>query len=211
MILTTLSACTMYLSKTPLLILSARVFGVKKWLRITSYATLVTSFIVFLATTAVVDATCSQKVVTDEDIFLLGDCLKITVSVGVVNGSTAVVTDIIIILLPLPVIAGLNLPFHKKIGIAVVFLTGIFAIAASAISLYFKSLSLAGHSTALVTTLFCTIIECSLAIIVGCAPAIRACWYLYKKSALYERLRFSFSKIESVQQPKSNGEDGNWV
>lgn len=125
MILTTLSACTMYLSKTPLLILSARVFGVKKWLRITSYATLVTSFIVFLATTAVVDATCSQKVVTDEDIFLLGDCLKITVSVGVVNGSTAVVTDIIIILLPLPVIAGLNLPFHKKIGIAVVFLTGI--------------------------------------------------------------------------------------
>ncbi|KAI1090079.1 hypothetical protein F5B19DRAFT_464583 [Rostrohypoxylon terebratum] len=198
----------MYLSKTPLLVLYLKTFGVKQWLRITSYATLVISLIIFLTTTAIVGAICSRKVVTEDDIFLLETCLKTTVSVGVAQGSTAVVTDIITILLPLPAIAGLNLPFHKKIGIALVFLTGTFAIAASAISLYFKSLSLAGHSTALIITLFCTIIECSLAIIVGCAPAIRTCWYAYacKKSASYERLRSSFSKIGPVQQ---NGEDGS--
>lgn len=63
------------------------------------------------------------------------------------------------------------------------------------------SMSLAGYSAALGPTLFCTqvrpyntytdsdrlniifsrIIECSLAIIVGCAPAVRSYWTTYER------------------------------
>ncbi|KAI0884950.1 uncharacterized protein GGS22DRAFT_188228 [Annulohypoxylon maeteangense] len=200
----------MYLSKTPLLILYIRLFGVKNWLRIISYVTLVVYLIPSLTTVIVVGATCSRSVAAIDDIYILEKCLETTLSVGVVNGSTAVITDIIVILLPLPVIARLSLPFYKKVGIAMVFLTGIIAIFASAISLYFKSMSLAGHSTTLVATLFCTIIECSLAIIVGCVPAVRACWSSYKMSDLHSRIKVAFSRSESIELLK-NGEEGNSI
>ncbi|KAI1457881.1 hypothetical protein F4805DRAFT_426738 [Annulohypoxylon moriforme] len=208
-ILTTIATLTMYFSKAPVLVLYVRIFGVKKWLRVISYATLLLSLIIFLTTITVVGATCSHTVVDVNDVYLLEKCLATTISVGVVNGSAAVVTDIIIITLPLPVIARLSLPFHKKLGVAMVFLTGIFAITASAISLYFKSMSFAGHSTTLTATLFCTIIECSLAIIVGCVPGVRACWSAYKKSALHNRLRLSLSRFGSAEIPKNKGEDNS--
>ncbi|KAI1206115.1 uncharacterized protein F4807DRAFT_439888 [Annulohypoxylon truncatum] len=206
-ILTTVAAFTMYFSKTPLLVLYVRIFGVKKWLRMMSYTTLALSLMLFLTTTAVVGATCSRKVSASDYMPPLEQCLETTISVGVANGSTAVLTDIIVIILPLPAIAGLNLPFHKKVGIAIIFLTGIFATSASAISLYYKSMSFTGHSTTLMVTLFCTIIECSLAIIVGCVPGVRACWSAYEMSALHKKVKSMFARSRSVKSSENYGVD----
>ncbi|KAI0112745.1 hypothetical protein F4776DRAFT_667102 [Hypoxylon sp. NC0597] len=154
LILTLIAGFAMYFAKTPILALYLKLFGIKTWLRVASYATLVLSFVLFLITLSIAGAACSQT--SEVDISFLEKCITTSISVGVANGATAVVTDIIIIVLPLPIIAGLRLPLHKKIGLAIVFLTGIFAIAASAISLSFKGMSLAGQSTALAPTLFCT-------------------------------------------------------
>ncbi|KAI4866585.1 hypothetical protein F4820DRAFT_416560 [Hypoxylon rubiginosum] len=196
LVLTLLAGFAMYFSKTPLLILYIRLFGIKSWLRVTCYATLTLSFILFLTSVSVAGTACSRS---DEapDPTILTKCIKTSILVGVMNGSTAVVTDIIIIILPLPIIAKLALPLHKKIGLAILFLTGIFAIVASVVSLYFKSMSLAGYSAALGPTLFCTIIECSLAIMVGCAPAVRSCWTKYERDhALYAKMQSMFSSFK---------------
>ncbi|KAI1412339.1 hypothetical protein F5Y13DRAFT_199974 [Hypoxylon sp. FL1857] len=201
-ILTFVAGFAMYFSKAPILVLYVRLFGIKTWLRVVSYSTLALSFVVFLTTMSIAGATCSQSAEVDPN--FLDTCLKTTVAVGVANGATAVVTDIIIIILPLPIIAGLTLPFHKKIGLAVVFSTGIFAIAASAISLYFKSISLAGHSTAFAVTLVCTIFECCLAIMVGCAPALRACWAkIERNNALYAKARSRLAHFRSFRSTEN--------
>ncbi|KAI0843639.1 hypothetical protein F5Y06DRAFT_291558 [Hypoxylon sp. FL0890] len=153
-------------------------------------------------------AFCSRSIEVDTS--FLDQCINTTVSAGVANGATAVITDVIIIVLPLPIIAGLRLPLHKKIGLAIIFLTGIFAIVASAISLWFKSMSLAGNSTAFAPTLFCTIIECSLAIMVGCAPALIACWAKLDKNALHIQVQSALSRfklVRSAEIGKPEGQD----
>ncbi|KAI1099494.1 hypothetical protein F4804DRAFT_83139 [Jackrogersella minutella] len=180
-ILTYVSGFTMYFSKTPILVLYLRIFGIKTWVRLITYATLALSSVSFLTSFVVVGAICTHRAEVG-DVTLLGKCLMTTIQAGVANGSTAVITDIIIIILPLPIIASLSLPLRKKIGLAIIFLTGVLAIAASVVSLYFKLLSLTGHTTAFIATLFCTVIECSLAIMVGCTPAVRACWSKYAKN-----------------------------
>lgn len=114
----------MYFSKTPLLILYIRLFGIKSWLRVTCYATLALSFVLFLTSLSVVGTACSHSEEAP-DPMLLAKCIKTKMLVGVMNGSTAVVTDIIVVILPLPTIAKLALPLHKKIGLAVLFLSGI--------------------------------------------------------------------------------------
>ncbi|OTA52373.1 hypothetical protein K449DRAFT_403013 [Hypoxylon sp. EC38] len=201
--LTLVAGFAMYFAKTPILVLYLKLFGIKTWLRVASYATLTLSFIIFLITLSIAGAACSQT--SEVDMNFLEKCITTSVSVGVSNGATAVITDIIVIILPLPIIAGLELPLPKKIGLAIVFLTGIFAIAASAISLYFKAMSLAGHSTALAPTLFCTIIECSLAIMVGCAPALRSCWAKYGKKV--QSALVYFRTPRSMESHKPEGQD----
>ncbi|KAK4220443.1 hypothetical protein QBC38DRAFT_345721, partial [Podospora fimiseda] len=105
----------------------------------------------------------------------------------------------------LPILSSLPLPKGQKIGLFVVFLTGIFAFAASIVSLYlrislYKNAANPDFST---PHLFATdnkktnsVIESSIAIVVGCVPAIWAFWCNYIiGSTIYTMIRSGFSSI----------------
>ncbi|KAI2602641.1 hypothetical protein GGR54DRAFT_623453 [Hypoxylon sp. NC1633] len=195
-ILTVLARVSMFFSKAPIITLYLRIFGIKTWLRIVCYTTLALLLIYYVVTLSVVGAACSQGNGAGDPNFI-EKCIGTTISAGIANGATAVITDIIIMILPLPIIAKLMLPFRQKIGLALIFLTGAFATTASVISLYFKTMSLLGQYTNMTAALFCGTIECSLTIMVSCAPAIHACWSRYVSShVLYAKLQSAWSSFK---------------
>lgn len=61
------------------------------------------------------------------------------------NAAIQILTDIIILLLPMPLLSSLHLPRNQKAGIIVVFCVGIIVIATSAVRLYELSSMLRGH------------------------------------------------------------------
>ncbi|RYP73249.1 hypothetical protein DL771_003678 [Monosporascus sp. 5C6A] len=108
-----LSGAVRYFSKAPLLVLYIRIFGIKKWVRVTP-----------------------SRTISDEALQLY--CFKGTYALMIIRGLTSVLTDVVMLCLPLAVISKLQLSPSKKIGIALVFMSGIFGIAAASLSLSFS-------------------------------------------------------------------------
>lgn len=150
-----LSGFAIWTSKAPILLLYIRLFGVKTWLKVASWVTLAVTFIIFFVGMVYVGVACSPGGKTLDLPFIL-NCTTKSTRIGVTLGTTSVIADVIILLLPLPVVLRLQMATMKKIGLSVVFLTGIFAIVASAVSLYYKWGSFKGTSNDLTSAMVCT-------------------------------------------------------
>jgi hypothetical protein len=89
-----------------------------------SYTLLATTFVLYTAAAIYGTVICApDNKVLDTDYLL--NCINPSLKIGVYNGTISLISDIIIFILPIPVIAKLQLPLKKKIGVAVVFTTGI--------------------------------------------------------------------------------------
>ncbi|KAI1385521.1 uncharacterized protein F4822DRAFT_413315 [Hypoxylon trugodes] len=193
----------MYFAKTPILVFYTRVFNIKKWLRVTSYATLAITAALYLAATIYASIPCDPRGKPIDDAFLV-NCQRSTFPTSIWRCATAIATDIVILGLPIPTITGLNLPLSKRIGVAIVFLIGLLAIATAIISLYYQSQLLGGPS-AMTIAMLCTCLECCIAIIVGCAPALRSFWLGFvQNSTVYPRMQGTLSNFTTKNTPSSN-------
>ncbi|KAI7776584.1 hypothetical protein LA080_004789 [Diaporthe eres] len=152
----------MWISKVPVLLLFITLFGIKRWVKISSQAIIGLTAVVFLAMAAYVTNECSPQ--GEVDMAFIQECSLASSRAGLILGITSVVTDGITFFLPIPVIVGLALPFHKKIGVCLVFATGSLAIIASAISTSYKWSSFKGSSSGATGSMICTIVECAIAI-----------------------------------------------
>lgn len=119
-----LAAIAMWCSKAPILFLYISLFGVRRWLRITSYITLVVFAAAIIVAAAIASAPCDPHH-QEVDILTLLHCTEVSSKVGVGLGVLSVTADVIIIILPIPVIVTLNLPQSKKLGLLVMFMSGI--------------------------------------------------------------------------------------
>ncbi|KAI0183774.1 hypothetical protein EV127DRAFT_486831 [Xylaria flabelliformis] len=161
--------------KAPILFLYIRLFGIKKWLRITSYITLVLMGAVYISGIIATPPACTPHSHDLSEDFING-CQNRTREINVYLGSVSVLADVVILILPLPVIFGLKLVVKSRIGLIFLFLSGLFAIGASIISLVFKAMSLQFPDTSLALSILATVTECSIALIVGCVPSLRVLW-----------------------------------
>ncbi|KAI9372946.1 hypothetical protein BJX61DRAFT_533580 [Aspergillus egyptiacus] len=97
------------------------------------------------------------------------------------------IMDVLIWALPLPRIWALNMSLRQKIGLTLVFLVGLLAIAASAtrMAIYIdhvvNAFAESDGETLITYLLFWTMIECGLGVIVICLPALRP---LYRNISL---------------------------
>jgi hypothetical protein len=179
----------LFLSKTPILYLYIRLFGLKNWVRVVCYLTLFATFCAFFIGTTISAVVCSPKEVRPA-------CLPTITAKGTYLGAVAIAADVIIIIVPLPVVLRLNLSLHKRIGLAIVFLAGIFATGASVVSLVYKNRASTGDASTMVFALLCATIECCVAIMVGCAPMTAAFWTKFiTQTALYARIESKLSQI----------------
>ncbi|KAI3322683.1 hypothetical protein HD806DRAFT_110855 [Xylariaceae sp. AK1471] len=161
--------------KAPILFLYIRLFGIKKWLRITSYATLAVTGVVYISGIVSIPPACTPHTHDLSEDFI-NSCQTRTRLINVYLGIVSVLADVIILVLPMPVVFGLKLLVRSRIGLVFLFLSGLFAIGASIISLYFKAMSLKLPMTSLALSILATVTECSVALIVGCVPSLRVLW-----------------------------------
>ncbi|KAI0409963.1 hypothetical protein F4802DRAFT_8513 [Xylaria palmicola] len=169
------SPLALWTCKAPILFLYLRVFGVKRWLRAASRAVLALTALIYLAGLVAVPPACAPPARELSEAFIEG-CQTRTRMISVFLGGVSVLADVFILVLPMPVIFGLKLLARSRVGLALLFLSGLFAIAASIISLFFKAISLSSPATSLALSILATITECSVALIVGCVPSLRVLW-----------------------------------
>lgn len=115
---------TMWASKAAILTLLIRIFGSKKWLRLTCYGLLVFTFFFYWSIFAMNLGLCVPPRGGSLKAAFFGRCAHHGPAV-VLNGVFGVVTDLIIFALPFPIIARMNLGRKKKIGLTVVFSVGV--------------------------------------------------------------------------------------
>ena len=115
----------MYFAKAPILALYIRLFGVKPWVRYTCYITLAATLLQFLAMATLVGASCTPVAKEGLKSDKTAACIATIFKSGIWNGLTSMVTDIIALVIPIPIVMKLQLPLHKRIGLGFVFLTGV--------------------------------------------------------------------------------------
>ncbi|KAI1352834.1 hypothetical protein F5Y01DRAFT_313498 [Xylaria sp. FL0043] len=136
---------TLWSSKVPILFLYIRLFGVKRWVKLLCSSTLVLISLADFAGAVSVSAVCYTRgrALTPQHILNCSNASSIT---SVALGFVSVITDVLIFVVPLPIIFRLKMNMRKKISFMFVFATGIIAIALSALAVSFRYKNLHGYS-----------------------------------------------------------------
>ncbi|KAH8688013.1 hypothetical protein BGZ60DRAFT_363090 [Tricladium varicosporioides] len=192
-----ISGGLVWTSKAPIFLLYVRLFGVREWVRLMSLLTLVAFGLVLIAANSYNTAKCVPPK-SDFEIthVFLANCSHASSIAGVVVGTFGLVTDIIIFILPIPVIIKLHLPLAKRIGIAIVFMTGLVAIVSTSVALSYKIRSFTGTGKDILVAMILTIVESTVVISAGCVPALRAFWVgVIVESGLYSTISSLISHV----------------
>ncbi|KAK4221708.1 hypothetical protein QBC38DRAFT_448917 [Podospora fimiseda] len=168
-----------YFAKIPILLLYLRLFGgVYKWLRITCYMLFLIPVFVLAGSASYCTAYCVPERKTIDGKFA-HNCMESIAIICVFNGAFALVSDIIIFILPLPAIAQLTLAPKKKLGLFIIFLSGLLGVIACAVAVYYRAIALSrfGQENANnIAEFLGPIVECSVALVVSSIPAMSSFW-----------------------------------
>ncbi|KAI1355908.1 hypothetical protein F5Y01DRAFT_325013 [Xylaria sp. FL0043] len=124
---------------------------------------------------------------------------------GVASGGAALLIDLYIFILPLPILWKLNLSTRRKLQIIAVFLVGLLAIVAGVISIIYRSFSINGgpqgsdvsYNAAVITILL--LIDMNASLVVPCSTAFAQCM----RSLTLLQSKISSSFRSSVRSDKS--------
>jgi hypothetical protein len=108
--------------KVPILLLYISLFDIKRWLKISSYAIIIVTGVIFLITSGFLTARCSGEL---DVMLLMRRCQDSTTRTAFALGLVSIITDVLIFVLPISIIVRLHLPVHKRLGIALVFAGGL--------------------------------------------------------------------------------------
>ncbi|KAI1804228.1 hypothetical protein F4811DRAFT_521262 [Daldinia bambusicola] len=218
---TIVSAFLAFFAKVPLFMLYIRLFGSIKSVRMVCYYSIAITLLQFIASSSLVGVFCGPAKNKPISPFDVDRCRTWNSYVVLWNGVIALATNIILFVIPFPIITRLNLQRRKKINLAIVFMAGIFGIAIGIISLYWRAISL--KRVIPVSTLTVSMIsECSVAIMISCVPAIPPFWANhFSKMTLHLRIRSAVSNLllhkretpmssyETLQENMSNEENNS--
>ncbi|KAI1633568.1 hypothetical protein F4809DRAFT_622741 [Biscogniauxia mediterranea] len=182
-----LATCSVKIS---VLVLYLQIFRILKWMRVISIAGIIVITAAHISTTITFAAMCAPRTGSGQLDFLaafVSDTCSRTRILIVIQGIINVVTDIFLLILPLPAIWTLQMPLKRKLAISSMFLVGLCACASSIIGLvyrvrYFR----AGQDNIFVVVpLWVTAIaEETAAIMICCMPTIAAVFKAAKKPVL---------------------------
>ncbi|KAI9035719.1 uncharacterized protein KD926_002970 [Aspergillus affinis] len=153
-VITVIIALELWTTKAPIMLVYVRLFGIKKWLEYVCYTSLAISGLAYICAMSPTFMRCdpNAKSATLED---LGYCTTGTTLTGVISGFIALAQDVLIFVLPMPLVYQLHLRPAKKLAVGAVFFSGILGIAASIASLYFKYRAYKGATSDTLSTMLC--------------------------------------------------------
>ncbi|KAK4209469.1 hypothetical protein QBC37DRAFT_294558 [Rhypophila decipiens] len=208
-----LSGFAMWTAKLPVLVLLARIFGIYRGVRITSIITIVVLGLAIISAdiyNAVICAPPSADDILPVYLGFMAKCTDASSLTGVILAPIGLAADVVIFILPLPAILKLQLSLQKKIGLLVVFLFGLLAIAVTAVSTKFKFDSRSGKTTDVQLAMELSILETTIVIAAGCVPAVKAFWATFiVKSGWYSRLTSLLSHTSSRNITRAKGSKGS--
>ncbi|KAF6235751.1 hypothetical protein HO173_005946 [Letharia columbiana] len=133
-----LYSLNMFFAKLALFLLYHRLFALNRWTRIAIYFGVALNGLFYLASCITLVILCIPRQRENwASPTYAARCYRAEVT-GVIQGIFGLLSDIYIFILPLPVLFRLQMSLKKKLGITAVFFTGLIAIAASSIGLYFR-------------------------------------------------------------------------
>ncbi|OCL06346.1 hypothetical protein AOQ84DRAFT_321579 [Glonium stellatum] len=191
----------LFLAKAAILLLYLRAFQPKMWLRVGVYITLAILFCSYFMTVPLVFVYCMPHNGRAWDINVLSNCDHLETP-GLVQGAINIAADVTIFILPLPIIFRLHMPTNKKIAVASMFATGLFALIASVLTMYYRTLNVRGidPSWTGVETYICVQAEVYVAICVSCMPSLARFWKTtVVETKLYGSLQSLFHPMKSSQ------------
>ena len=113
----------MMCAKVSILLFYLQIFRIKMWFRHSCWA-LITFVICYLSAIFFVYLFYCKPEAATWNYTLGGKCVD-GWSVDIATGALNIVTDLIILLIPLPILWDLQLSFQRKLGISLVFLVGV--------------------------------------------------------------------------------------
>ena len=113
---------TTWASKVTILALYGRLFFCKVWLRWSCYLGFIVLTLIYWASPIFASIFCLPRAGHKWDSMVLARCNQ-TFVMGTVYSSISVATDILLLILPLPVILSLKMAKSQKIALAAVFMT----------------------------------------------------------------------------------------
>ncbi|KAM6477264.1 hypothetical protein HDV62DRAFT_373269 [Trichoderma sp. SZMC 28011] len=164
-----------FFAKAAILLLYLQIFSAHRTMRISVYILMVVTVFTYWTNTVLEIAfACPRPGETWISLLTSGNPGKI-IYFGPVQGSLAVVIDIAIFILPLPVLWKLNMPLRRRIALCAVFFTALMGIIASVVALWARVILLGTQDlTWLESQLFiCIIVENNVALVVCCVPAFK--------------------------------------
>ncbi|KAI1117154.1 hypothetical protein F5Y14DRAFT_448537 [Nemania sp. NC0429] len=205
---------SMYLTKASILLLYLRIFGTVTWLRRTCKGLL---WYIALFCTAVTLATifqCTPISAAFDRSIKNANCIE-NRSFWYLSAVVSIVTDIVILCLPMRLVYHLHIRRDQKIAIMFVFALGGFAVLSSIFRV--TSLELQYWSTdrsyEIASTMW-TLIEMSLAIVCACLPPIQALLVktiLMLKSSYSKSVSKTISPAKLVRSPQpASDSEGRW-
>ncbi|KAI0201352.1 hypothetical protein F4808DRAFT_469663, partial [Astrocystis sublimbata] len=201
------------LTKISILLLYLRIFGTVRWLKWSCYVFILTLVVYCTIATSIMIFQCNPISVEFEVDRKGGRCINMG-PLWYTNAIVSTVSDLVILVLPMPIICRLEMRIAKKLSLVLLFGLGTAVMFASALRI--TSLDDPTRSPDPlydVTTTMWSIIEMSLAIVCACLPQI---FRLLVK--LFPKLEAAVSSIKSrINVPKADGnqprvsEDQGWT
>ncbi|KAK4160342.1 hypothetical protein QBC43DRAFT_270684 [Cladorrhinum sp. PSN259] len=164
---------SLHLCKVSLLLLYMRIFSHVAWFRKVALG-LVGFLIVYMISSAAAGFAQCTPIARTWDKQIDGTCVNIYVLFNT-NGVVAMVTDIIILVLPFPLVYRLTLPWAQKLALIPVFGLGAVICVASAmrVSTLVQNTTPNSDRTYDIVATMWTIIEMNLALVCLCLPSVR--------------------------------------
>jgi hypothetical protein len=183
-------APAIWAAKSAILALYIRLFGTVRWLKITCYVWIGLMALFYGSNIVVSVVYCIPRKGEAWDGTSFARCGTSAWS-AVVIGVFSTVADVVIFVLPFPILLKLRVNPTKKLGLILLFLTGFILVILSVLSLVFRTMIFRGTDVTWygTSTGILTFAELFGTIIVSCAPALSAFWFkILTQSSLWSSL-----------------------
>ncbi|PTB35551.1 uncharacterized protein TrAFT101_009408 [Trichoderma asperellum] len=160
------------LTKCSILLLYLRLFEIVRWIRWTCRG-LLACVIIYCISSMVATIFQCNPVVKAFDKAQKGTCINLA-TFWFANAGFSIATDVIILLLPMPLVYQLEVPRPQKIALMAVFAIGVFVVITSCLRVTTLDVfATSSDNTYDIANVMWTIIEPNVAILCACLPTLR--------------------------------------
>lgn len=119
---------TVFFAKLSLLLLYLRIFSPDRWTRLLIYLGIGVIFIYYTVTASILVGLCIPRKGESWPRALLSSRCRDSMIMTYVQGIFNIVSDLYVLVVPLPVVWKLQLPLRKKIGVSALFMSGLLSV-----------------------------------------------------------------------------------